>query len=125
MSRPPATDTGALAYAAVTLAEAHARIAAIACYTRTGRTARILSSVRPRVPVIAFSPDPMVVSRLALLNAIVPRLSVVLDESDRLAGLHRLLSEARLVGDGASVVLVSSTATPGSAPNLLGVQRVP
>jgi pyruvate kinase len=124
MSRPPGTDTGALAYAAGTLAAAHTGIAAIACYTRTGRTARILSSLRPRVPVIAFTPDPDVGSRLAVINGVVPRLSVVLDESDRLERLNRLLGEARLVAEGATVVLVSSTATPGSAPNLLGIQRV-
>jgi pyruvate kinase len=124
MSRPPGTDTGALAYAAVTLAATHAEIAAIACYTRTGRTARILASLRPRVPVIAFSPDPTVGSRLALINGVVPRLSVALDESDRLGRLNGLLGEARLLRDGATVVFVSSTATPGSAPNLLGIQRV-
>jgi pyruvate kinase len=124
MSRPPGTDTGALANAAVTLAAAHTGIAAVACYTRSGRTARILSSLRPRVPIIAFTPEPEVVARLALINAVVPRLSVVIDESDRLGRLNRLVSEARLVDDGATVVLVSSTATPGSAPNLLGVQRV-
>jgi pyruvate kinase len=124
MSRPPGTDTGALAYAAVTLAATLAEIAAIACYTRTGRTARILASLRPRVPVIAFTPDPEVGSRLALINGVVPRLSVALDESDRLGRLNGLLGEARLLGDGATVVLVSSTATPGSAPNLLGIQRV-
>src|SRR4051812_17254788 len=55
-SRPPATDAEALAYAAVALASAHREVEAIACYTRTGRTARILSSLRPRVPVFAFSP---------------------------------------------------------------------
>jgi pyruvate kinase len=124
MSRPPGTDTGALAYAAVTLVATHAEIAAIACYTRTGRTARILASLRPRVPVIAFSPDPEVGSRLALINGVVPQLSVALDESDRLGHLNGLLGEARLLSDGATVVLVSSTATPGSAPNLLGIQRV-
>ena len=124
MAHPPPTDTGALAYAAVTLTAAQIGIAAIACYTRTGRTARILSSLRPRVPIIAFTPDPGVVSRLALINGVVPRLSVVIDESDRLGRINRLVGEARLVGDGATVVLVSSTATPGSSPDLLGVQRV-
>jgi pyruvate kinase len=123
-SGPPGTDTGALAFAAVTLAAAHEEIAAIACYTRTGRTARILSSLRPRVPIIAFTPDPAVASSLALVNAVVPRQSMALDGSDRLRGLTDLLGKGGLVGDGASVVLVSSTATPGSAPNLLSVQRV-
>ena len=124
MSRPPGTNTGALAYAAVALTSAHAGIEAIGCYTRTGRTARILSSLRPRVPVIAFSPDPEVVARLALVHAVIPRPCAALDESDQIGQLSRLLGEARLVADGTTVVLVSSTATPGSAPNLLGVHRV-
>ena len=123
-SRAPGTDSGALAYAAVTLAATHPGIVAIACYTRTGRTALILSSLRPRVPVIAFSPDPAVVSRLALANGVVPRLSAAVQPSDRPGGLNRLLAEARLVPVGAAVVLVSSTATPGSVPNLLSVERV-
>ncbi len=124
MSRPPGTDAEALAYAAVALTVAHPGIEAIGCYTRTGRTARILSSLRPRVPVIAFSPEPEVVSGLSLVHAIVPRLCPALDESDRIGQLDRLLGETRLVADGTTVVLVSSTATPGSAPNLLGVYRV-
>ena len=124
MSRPPGTDAEALAYAAVALTSAHTGIEAIGCYTRTGRTARILSSLRPRVPVIAFSPDPDVVSGLSLVNAVVPRPCTALDESDRIGQLGRLLGETRLVADGTTVVLVSSTATPGSAPNLLGVHRV-
>ena len=124
MSRPPGTETGALAHAAVMLAEADTRIAAVACYTRTGRTARILSSFRPRVPIVAFTPDPDVLSLLALVNGVVPRLSGILDESDGLGRLNRLLGAARLVGDGALVVLVSSTATSGAAPNLLGIERV-
>jgi hypothetical protein len=48
----------------------------------------------------------------------------MLDDSDRIGELERLLDETRLVADGSTVVLVSSTATPGSAPNLLGVHRV-
>ena len=47
MSRPPGTDAEALAYAAVALTSAHTGIEAIGCYTRTGRTARLLSSLRP------------------------------------------------------------------------------
>jgi pyruvate kinase len=124
MSRPPGTHAEALAYAAVALTSAHTGVQAIGCYTRTGRTARILSSLRPRVPVIAFSPDPDVVAGLSLAHAVVPRLCAALDESDRIGQLGRLLGETRLVADGTTVVLVSSTATPGSAPNLLGVHRV-
>jgi pyruvate kinase len=124
MSRPPGTDAEALAYAAVALTSAHTGIETIGCYTRTGRTARILSSLRPRAQVIAFSPDPEVVARLALVHAVVPRLCAVLDDSDRIGQLNRMLGESGLVAHGTTVVLVSSTATPGSAPDLLGVHRV-
>ena len=124
MARPPATDADAIAYAAVALTSAHPAIEAIGCYTRTGRTARVLSSLRPPVPVIAFSPDVEVVARLALVNAVIPRLCAPLDGPDRIAQLDRLLGEIQLLADGTTVVLVSSTATPGSGPNLVGVYRV-
>ena len=88
MSRPPETDTGSLAYAAVALTRTHGGIEAIGCYTRTGHTARILSSLRPDVPVIAFSPDPHVIARLALVHAVVARPCAALNESDRIGQLN-------------------------------------
>lgn len=124
MSRPPGTDAAALAYAAAALTSAHPGIGTICCYTRTGRTARILSSLRPRAPVVAFSPDPAVVARLALVHGVVPRLSAALEGSDRIGRLGVMLGESRLVARGTTVVLVSSTATPGSAPDLLALHRV-
>jgi pyruvate kinase len=123
---PAETDAGALAYAAVALARAEPEIAAIACYTRTGRTARLLSSLRPRVPVYAFSPDPGVVNRLALVHGVSGRSCVPPDDpAGRLGLLAWLLGEERAVAAGAPVVLVASTAEPGSGPNVLEVHRVP
>jgi pyruvate kinase len=125
---PPSgeTDAGALAYAAVALAAAETDIVGIACYTRTGSTARILSSLRPRVPIFAFSPDPSVVARLALVYGVVGRTCVAeTATADRLGLMAWLLSESRSVPAGAAVVLVASTAAAGSGPNLLEVHRVP
>jgi pyruvate kinase len=120
------TDAGALAYAAVALAAAETDIVGIACYTRTGSTARILSSLRPRVPIFAFSPDPSVVARLALVYGVVGRTCVAeTGTADRLGLMAWLLSESRSVPAGAAVVLVASTAAAGSGPNLLEVHRVP
>jgi pyruvate kinase len=113
MTRPPTTDTGALAFAATAMVRAHGSVTAIACYTRTGRTAQILSALRPGVPVIAYSPDPTVVSRLALVNGVVPHLSVALEETDRVERLDELLRDSRLAEEGASVIVVGSTATSG------------
>jgi pyruvate kinase len=124
MSRSPASDAEAVAYAAVALTSARTGIAAIGCYTRTGRTARILSSLRPGVPIIAFSPDPEVLCRLALVHGVVPCPSPALDTTDRIAAVGRSLGESGLVADGATVVLVSSLAAPGSGPDLLAVDRV-
>jgi pyruvate kinase len=123
---PAETDAGALAFAAVALARAETDIAGIACYTRTGRTARLLSSLRPPVPVFAFSPDDVVINRLALVHGVTGRTCVPPDTAGgRLGLLAWLLGEDHVVPAGAPVVLVASTAEPGSGPNVLEVHRVP
>lgn len=119
-------DAGALAFAAVALAGADPDIAAIACYTRSGRTARMLSALRPRIPIHAFSPDPVVVSRLALIHGVLPRRCVPPSETaGRLGLMAWLLRESHALPAGAAVALVASTAEPGSGPNLLEVHRLP
>jgi pyruvate kinase len=118
------SDAKALAYAAISLAAADPQVAAIACYTRTGTTARMLASLRPRVPILAFSPDAGVAARLALIHGTVPRICLPLEDSRRrLELLGWLVREAHLVPEGAAVVLVASTTDPGLGPNLLEVQR--
>jgi pyruvate kinase len=118
------SDARALAYAAISLAAADPDVAAIACYTRTGTTARMLAALRPRVPVLAFSPDAGVAARLALIHGTVPRVCLPLEDSRRrLELLGWLVREAHLVPTGAGVVLVASTTDPGLGPNLLEVQR--
>lgn len=125
-SAPVSDDAGALAFAAVALAGADPDIAAIACYTRSGRTARMLSALRPRVPIHAFSPDPTVVSRLALIHGVVPRSCVPPDATaGRLGLMAWLLQESHALPAGAAVALVASTAAPGSGPNLLELHRLP
>lgn len=124
---PPttATDADALAYAAVALAATDADVAAIGCYTRTGRTARILAALRPRVPIVAFSPDSGVVARLALVHGVRPCACVPAGpEQSRLELMARQLRETGDLPAGAAVVLVASTAAPGTGPNLLEVHRV-
>jgi pyruvate kinase len=125
---PPAveTDAGALAFAAVALATTDSAVAAVACYTRTGRTARMLAALRPGVPIVAFSPEPVVVRQLALVHGVVARGCVPpSDSAGRLGLMAWLLGEAALVAPGSAVVLVASTAEPGTGPNLLEVHRVP
>ena len=63
----PDSDASALAYAAAAVAATEHDVAAIACYTRTGRTARMIAALRPRVPVLA-SPPPKLSRRLARMT---------------------------------------------------------
>jgi pyruvate kinase len=126
MAPSHAADVGALAFAAAALASADVSIEAIACYTRTGRTARILSALRPGIPILAFSPDPHVAGRLAVAHGVFARTCPPLGESsDRIAELERLLRDARILAADASVVFVTSTGMPGSAPDVLAIRRVP
>lgn len=120
------TDAGALAYAAAALAAADRDVVAIACYTRTGRTARIIAALRPRVPILAYSPRSSVVAQLALVHGVEARHCLPPPDVDGRLGLMAwLLGEDLTLPAGAAVVLVASTARPGSGPNLLEVHRVP
>jgi pyruvate kinase len=121
---PPADEQGhAVVAAAVALARAQPSVRAIACYTRSGRTAGLLSAFRPRVPVMAFSPSADVVSRLALVNGVIGRHVEAIAPVDRTETLLRLLGESNVFADGSEVVLVSAQAS-GSAPNEVEVHRL-
>jgi len=122
---PVGSDAGSLAFAAVALAHEEPEVVAIACYTRSGRTARVLSSLRPFVPILAFSPDPETVARLTLVHGVAPfGLSAPVSVGERLATLRRSLPPEAPFGPGAAVVLVASTAGAGSGPNLLELHRL-
>ena len=120
------SDAGALAYAAAAVATTEPDVAAIACYTRTGRTARVLAALRPRVPILAFSPDPAVVRHLTLVRGVEPRrCQPPPDMSGRLGLMAWLLGEDTSLPPASAVVLVASTTTPGTGPNLLELDRTP
>jgi pyruvate kinase len=66
-------DAVAIARAARELARDR-DVAAIAIFTRTGKSARILTKERPTVPVLAFTPEPETYNRLGLLWGAQPHL---------------------------------------------------
>ena len=61
----------ALAEAAVTLARA-ARAGAIVAVTHEGKTARLLSALRPSAPILAAAPNAEVAGPLAILWGVTP-----------------------------------------------------
>jgi pyruvate kinase len=115
----------AICEAAVTLA-AHAKAAAIVAVTRGGKTARVLSALRPPVPIHAATDDGRVAQRLALSWGVAPVLTDLRGDVNTAAS--RIGQE--LVGRGviprtSAIVLVS--VTPDLAPgpsNFLKLQRV-
>jgi len=118
-------QTQALCEAAVTLAS-RGDAAAIVAITRGGGTARRLSALRPRVPIIAACGRDDVARRLSLNWGVLPMCTDIGDNVDS-AGVRvgRELVARGLVPAGASVVLVSINADLARADaNYLKVQKL-
>ena len=115
----------ALCEAAVTLAE-HGEASAIVAITRGGKTARVLSALRPRVLVFAATDRPNIARRLALVWGVVPILMDIGQDIQAAAtGIGRDLVARGVIAPASPIVLVSITPdlAPG-ASNFLKIQRV-
>jgi pyruvate kinase len=109
-----------LARAAAVLAR-EGEAEAVACFTRTGLTARLLSSVRPGVPIHAFSPDPRAVGRMTLFHGVRPRTCEAPDDTDAMIAMME--GGLRRAGVGGSAVMVASSPAGRTHANLLRVHR--
>ncbi len=97
----------ALCEAAVTLAD-HGSAQAIVAVTRGGTTARRLSALRPRAPIIAATERQHTARRLTLYWGVVPICMPIGDNLDEAsARIGARLVERGLVERGAAVVFVS------------------
>jgi len=120
-------DARALAVAAVAMADADPDVVALACYTHSGRTPRRLSSLRPGVPIVAFTPTQACARSLTLRSGVQ---AVVLEvERDDPLSIAQAV-EAALRGGVAgwvpraeqAVVLVQTSVRGG--PNALELVRI-
>jgi pyruvate kinase len=68
-----ASDAASMAHAARALAN-DKNVTAVACFTTRGQTAWLISKIRPRVPILAFTPDQNTYQRLAFLWGVRPQL---------------------------------------------------
>ncbi len=110
----------ALCEAAVTLATT-GRADAIVAVTREGKTARLLSALRPDTRVIAATASDKVAGLLALYRGITP----VITPARELLALERMLIERRLVAAGSVVVFISvSNDMTRTDANYLNVQKI-
>jgi pyruvate kinase len=112
----------ALCEAAVTLATA-GDADAIVAVTNEGKTARLLSSLRPRAPIIAATPDPSVAGALTMLRGVHPFVTPSLD----VARLRDELLQRGLIHSGSVVVFANVSpelhAADGTT-NFLNVQKM-
>ena len=113
-----ADPSAATIRAAAELAE-YAGVGAVWCFTRTGRTAEMLSLHRPRVPIMAFTLSPIVARRLAVRGGVVP---LVLPAAGKSAPLIEQMEQAwrsqRPSGDIASVLLLTTSSQPSGINRL-------
>lgn len=116
----------AICEAALTLA-AHGDATAIVAVTRGGKTATLLSALRPRAPVFAATDNPVMARRLALVWGVMPVLCNELqgDLSEAANRIGQTLVEEGSIPRGSVIVLVSITPDLARGPsNFLKLQRV-
>ncbi|MEX1247684.1 MAG: pyruvate kinase [Anaerolineales bacterium] len=83
-------------------------VAAIAVFTSSGRTARLMSKAIPRVPIFGLTPEPRTYNRMALYWGVYP---ILVDLSntvdDMLASVESTLLRLPMMKPGQQVVLTS------------------
>lgn len=98
----------------------------IVVFTHSGYAARLLSKLRPAIPIIAFTPDRETLSRLPLYwgtsAKLISRKDVVL-EADFMLDIEKSLIEEGLVKKGNSIVFAAGSPFLGK-PNIIRLHKV-
>ncbi len=109
-SPPPFTqgnDSASITRAARELAH-NLKVAAIAVFSHTGRTALHMSKSRARVPVMAFTPNYVVLGRMCLMWGIIPRyISMSNTLREMVTKADEIFVESGLVNGGEQIVVLS------------------
>jgi pyruvate kinase len=97
---------------------------AIWCFTRTGRTAELLSLTRPGIPIVAFTLSPIVARRLAVRRAVMP---IVLSANAKTGSLIERMEGAwrsQRGGEELKSVLLVTTSQHATGINRLEVHQL-
>jgi pyruvate kinase len=123
--RAASSEGAAVAHAAASIPFAELAIAAITCYTETGRTARLLSCERPDVPIYAFVPPEDVRRTMSLLWGVqaLPA-SVPADTDEMIALMDGGLREHGLAERGDAVVMAAASPAGRTTTNMLKIHHV-
>lgn len=110
LSRNRASDfSWAVAEAACAAAE-DIRAKSVIAFTQSGFTARLVSRFRPKVPIIAFTPNPAVVARLALYWGVKPAVIRPLSNTDEMIReVEKSLLRNKTVRKGDRIVITAGS----------------
>ena len=124
-ARRPTTEGAAVAHAVVAIPFEELSVAAITCYTETGRTARLLSAERPGVPVYAFVPPEDVRRTLCLLWGVEALPADVPENTDGMIALMDAGLQANGLATPGDVVVMAAASPAGkTTTNMLKIHRV-
>jgi len=102
------SDAASMARAAHVLAN-DTNVTMVACFTTQGQTAWLMSKIRPRVPIMAFTPNQDTYRRLAFMWGVRPQLVPFANSIEEMLNhVDAALMRSQAVQKGDQVVLVSS-----------------
>src|SRR6266498_3794421 len=100
------SDAASMARAAQSLANDQ-NVTAVACFTTRGQTAWLMSKIRPRVPIMAFTPNADTAYQLAFLWGVRPQVVPFVNSiEEMLEHVDAELMRSQVVQQGDQVVLV-------------------
>jgi len=98
---------------------------AVAVFTQTGTTARLVSKYRPKCPVYAFAPDPKVVNQMNLFWGVHPLLCDMFPTAeDMVRGAETELSDLEIVKNGDVIGVISGTIGASGSTNIMRLHTV-
>jgi pyruvate kinase len=100
-------------------------LSAIAIFTETGSTGRLLSKYHPDPPIYVFSPFENVISRCMLLWGTYPILCKRFRDTDKLVDMaEEMLEQLNFVHKGQIVGIVAGTRTKSGATNFMRLHMI-
>ena len=98
---------------------------AIAVFTQTGTTARLVSKYRPKCPVYAFAHEPTIASQINLFWGVYPVMcDVVPTAEDMVRGAEEELSKQAVVKEGDVIGVISGTIGASGSTNIMRLHTV-
>ncbi len=98
---------------------------AIAVFTQSGNTARLVSKYRPKCPTFAFAHEPRITNQLNLLWGVYPiQCEVAPTAEDMVRGAEETLKARNVVKDGDVLGVISGTLGSTGSTNLMRLHSV-